>query len=283
MTSAIKRSRNDFNKTSRGTPLAILLSLGLAVSTVAEAAPQRADYQNNASREETTGFFGGALLGGLAGGPPGALLGAALGALTGDGLRARSEVSALRTDLYAAQLEAELAQQQSQQYERDYQLAIAELDRLRRSGTRTQPVYFPGDLSGDEAGQSLHEGIAGSGLSVHFRTGSSEIESQYQTQLDALARLALSAPGAALEISGYADRNGDSAANRRLSRQRAVSIANYLQERGVDSGMITTLSHGEAKPAHSTQSLETDFFDRRVSVTLRGVDQPMLTHSSDLD
>ena len=39
---------------------------------------------DNITREETSGFLGGAILGGAAGGPPGILLGAGIGALLGD-------------------------------------------------------------------------------------------------------------------------------------------------------------------------------------------------------
>ena len=41
-------------------------------------------HSKNITREETSGFLGGAILGGAAGGPPGILLGAGIGALLGE-------------------------------------------------------------------------------------------------------------------------------------------------------------------------------------------------------
>ena len=120
------------------------------------------------------------------------------------------------------------------------------------------------------------EGLA---LDVHFRTGSSTVEAHYQAQLTALAAIAEQLSTGAIEISGYADRNGDAEANLRLSESRTASVRSFIEGLGLDSEVITTVAYGESRPLHDTQSVETDFFDRRVIVRLVDTSQQLLTES----
>ena len=109
-------------------------SLILIVSIAASAAmadTESANYRNTASAEETTGFIGGMVLGGLAGGPPGVVLGAAIGAVLGDGFFAKKQVGDLQANLYRSQLELASVQEQAQALQREYRLALQELDRVR--------------------------------------------------------------------------------------------------------------------------------------------------------
>lgn len=113
--------------------LSLCSALLAATSSVAIAAPEPANYREAASTEETIGFFSGAIAGGLAGGPPGAIIGAALGAFAGDGQHARTRVKSLQGDLVAAQLETERLREETESLADQYQIAMAELDRLRQA------------------------------------------------------------------------------------------------------------------------------------------------------
>lgn len=242
-----------------------------AASGAAMAAPEPANYRDAASSEETIGFFSGAIAGGLAGGPPGAIIGAALGAFAGDGQHARTRVKSLQGELVAAQLETERLREETEDLADQYQIAMAELDRLRQA--RTQPAFLPGgdaDVAFDNTA-----------LTVHFRSGSSQLEPQYQAQLKALAQLVKALPNAAIDITGYADRNGDSQQNLDLSRQRSNAVQRFFNEHGISDGQLSTVAYGETQPLHPNQSLETDFFDRRVIVRLRDTRESMLSHTPD--
>ena len=94
-----------------------------------------------------------------------------------------------------------------------------------------------------------------------------------------MIELAQQLPTGAIEITGYADRNGDADANLRLSQARTASVKSFIERLGVDDATITTVAHGETQPLHATQSVETDFFDRRVIVRLTDTSQQMLTDS----
>ena len=246
-----------------------LLAATATMSTVSLADTRPANYSETASTEEAFGFVSGAIVGGLAGGPAGAVIGAALGAFTGDGQHARNRVKSLQGDLVAAQVETDRLRQETRALEADYQLAMAELDQLRQ--LRTQPAFLP-----SQGGDVAYNNTA---LTVHFRSGSSIVEPQYQAQLKALAQLVNALPNAAIDITGYADRSGDSQRNLSLSQQRSAAVKRFFNQQGISNAMLTTVAHGESQPLHPSQSLETDFFDRRVIVRLRDTRESMLSQN----
>lgn len=251
----------------------ISLSLVIALASATAAADsQRADYQNPASKEETTGFVSGAILGGLAGGPPGVIVGAAFGALFGDGWRAKSEVGELQANLYESQLRLAALQDETRAMQARHQLAEQRLGELSRGGART----YPANISVPSA-----PCCDNTVLSLNFRSGSSVIETHYEEQLTSLINIAEQLPAASVEITGYADRNGDPELNLRLSRERSNSVKQFLNSRGIQNSSIQTIAHGETKPLHSAQNFESDFFDRRVIVRLRDNTASMLTQTPD--
>lgn len=251
------------------TSLALVFTLA---SATAVADSQRADYQNPASKEEATGFFSGAVLGGLAGGPPGVIVGAAFGALFGDGWRAKSEVGELQASLYESQLRLAALQERTEAMQARSQLAEQRLEELTVNNARTYPanIQLPVSPCCDNTM-----------LSLNFRSGSSTIETHYEEQLASLVKIAEQMPTARVEITGYADRNGDPELNLKLSHERSNSVKQFLNSRGIQNSSIKTIAHGETKPLHSKQNFESDFFDRRVIVRLRDNSSSMLTQNPD--
>lgn len=251
------------------------ISLVLVFSALAGSAmagTERASYQNPSSAEETTGFISGAALGGLVGGPPGIIFGAVIGAIVGDGWHARKQVGDLQANLYASEIEIAAIREEAQFLQREYQIAQQQLDRLK---TR-QAQIIPATLT-----ISTTACCDDTALSLHFRTGSSVIEHHYEEQLLKLASVAKEFPTASIEIVGYADRNGDANLNLKLSRDRSNSVKQFFNRIGIRNSSMQTVAYGETKPLQSSQSFETDFFDRRVIVRLRDNNAQMLTQTPD--
>jgi len=94
-------------------------------------------------------------------------------------------------------------------------------------------------------------------------------------------KLAKQMPSVNVEITGYADRNGDAQENLRLSRQRSDSVKQFFGKMGIGNSSISTIAYGETRPVQTTQSFETDFFDRRVMVKLRDSSKQLLTQTPD--
>ena len=251
--------------------ISIALVFSIASAT-AVADSQRAPYQNPPSRQETTGLVSGAVLGGLAGGPPGVIVGAAFGALFGEGWRAKSEVGELQAKLYENQLRLAALQEETELMQARHQVAQQRLEALSTDRAQVYPanIAVPTSTCCDNTV-----------LSLNFRSGSSAIETHYEEQLTSLIKIAAQMPTASVEITGYADRNGDSDLNLRLSRERSKSVERFLNSKGIQSSSIKTIAYGETQPLHSTQNFESDFLDRRVIVRLRDNSASMLTQTPD--
>ena len=252
--------------------LFLILIIGFT-AFAAQADTQPANYDNAASTEETVGFISFALLGAAAGGPPGAIVGGAIGAMVGDGWHGKKQVGDLQANLYGSQLELAALREEANAIEEQYRVAQAELDRYRSA----PPQVLPASLATQPAIACCDNTVT----SIHFRTGSSGIEPHYQEQLESLANLAAQMANATVEITGYADRNGDSNRNLQLSRQRSESVKDFFSDKGIENASITTIAYGESRPLQATQSFESDFFDRRVIVRLKDNNQSMLTQTPD--
>ncbi|MDA1371916.1 MAG: sortase-associated OmpA-like protein PdsO [Proteobacteria bacterium] len=249
----------------------LLTVITATLASTAQADTQTANYGDQTSRQENAGFFTGAVLGAATGGPPGAIIGAAMGALIGNGWNAKEQVAGLQVDLYASQLELAALQEQSLTMQREYQLATRELERLKTTAPKVLPAFLTTQGSDACCDNTV--------LSVHFRTGSSAIEPHYEEELASLVNLARQMPSVSVEITGYADRNGDAEKNLQLSRQRSDSVKKFFSSKGIETSTISTVAYGETRPLQSAQSFETDFFDRRVMVKLRDPSKQMLTRT----
>ena len=251
------------------TSLVVILSI-FAGNALADT--NRADYQDAASIEEATGFFSGLVVGGLAGGPPGLVIGGAIGALLGDGWHVRGQVGDLQSNLYSSQLEVAAMKEETQRLQRNYQLAQQELNNVKAN--RAQIV--PANLA--TASNPCCDNTV---LSLHFRSGSSAIESHYEEQLASLIGIAKQMPRARVEITGYADRSGDADLNLKLSRERSATVKQFFNRMGIQNSSIQTVAYGESRPLQAKQNFESDFFDRRVIVRLRDSGKQLLTQTPD--
>ncbi len=245
-----------------------------AVATHAYGATEKANYGGSTTTtEETTSVISGVFLGALAGGPPGAIVGGALGALFGEGWHAKRELSSMQLSL--AQSNSELAQlkQESARINALYVAAQRQLSTVQGERLGAMDVAY--------SASPLSSCCGNTAISVHFRTGSNLIESQYQDQLAGFGKLLNGAPGSRVEIIGYADRNGDAAANLKLSKQRTDAVRVFFNTLGIANADITTVAYGETKPVDAVQSVEADFFDRKVVVRLRGSNDQVVTTLND--
>lgn len=252
--------------------LAALVILGL-ISSTASAQTSRADYGADDSRAAHVGMASGMLLGAIAGGPPGVVIGGAIGALFGDHNSAKSKVADLTVDLLDSKTALAQRDQELESLKRRVLLAEQQLNSEKQRSAR----LINASLTQPGKDACCDNTI----ISLHFRSGSSAVESHYQEQLISLARLAKQMPSARIEVSGFADRTGAADRNLDLSRARAKAVAKLLEENGVAAATITTRGVGDTEPLAALQQFETDFFDRRVLVRLRDASQQFLTQSPD--
>ncbi len=91
---------------------------------------------------------------------------------------------------------------------------------------------------------------------VNFESGSAELSPLSRYELDFLVESMSRYPDMRIEIDGYTDSQGSAEMNQELSERRAQSVYDYLVNKGIDSGRLTTVGYGESNPVGSNESAE---------------------------
>lgn len=218
--------------------------------------------------EQNTGVGIGFILGAVVGGPVGAIaasyLGNSLGETLGEAKADKKEIAQLRNDLVQSNTEIATArEQQRQQQSRAQQQLFALQQRFV-----DKQLEYEQQLTAFQNQAADQKSLA---VSLQFRTGSSEIEPVYQQQLLELAKTMQQMQQYGLDLSGYADRQGEEKYNQQLSLQRASNVKQFLVSQGIDASRIVTAAYGESQPLNVKQTMQSDFFDRRVMLRLKPV------------
>ncbi len=232
------------------------LAISLAISLISTT-PVFAEDKPTTS-EGSIGLGAGLVSGALIAGPVGAVPGAIIGALIGQNV--------------ASDKEAKNLSESKQMLEANLHESTSQINTLK-SLTHQQGEALADAQSSIENLQTKNQALKTHALNfdVQFRTNSIDIENQYQQHLNTLAKALNETPSLTIEIAGYADRVGDHTHNLELSKQRALQVKEYLVRQGIREGRITTLAYGESQPLNPNESLENNFFDRRVNIYLQGI------------
>jgi OOP family OmpA-OmpF porin len=118
---------------------------------------------------------------------------------------------------------------------------------------------------------------------ILFDFGSTDIRREYHDELDALAKFLENNPEAYVVLEGFTDSTGDPKYNLALSRRRALSVKNYLMQREIFSAAeanisavaekrLVTLWYGKDLPVASNDTAEGRQLNRRVRLTVGGID-----------
>lgn len=253
------QERTMFNRS-----IIVPLMLGSLLFTAVNSAIANPDadmqaLEQTSTRNEGASFLGGALIGGLVAGPPGAIVAATLGLLGANTHSGEQKKNLLTSQLQDTRSELYALQEQQQELETQYQLALQELE---ERDLRTASLQgFDSD--------AVVICCANTELVLHFRTGSAALENHYHADLQRLAASVQDIPDAYVEITGYSDRRGNARDNLQLSQQRIDAVRRTLAINGVSQHLIVGNAFGDSRPLHEEESLEGNFFDRRVSIRVR--------------
>ena len=102
---------------------------------------------------------------------------------------------------------------------------------------------------------------------LEFDFGKATIRARSFPYLNRVADL-LVKKGIGLKLAGHTDYVGSDAANLRLSKDRAVSVKNYLVAQGANSGRIDADGYGESQPVATNKTAAGRQKNRRVEFTL---------------
>lgn len=227
--------------------ITVLVMSSLTFSSMSDAAEIESQREHH---EELIGVSSGIVLGAVVAGPVGAIIGAFTGAIIGKSVGDETELKSQQAKLSEQQMQITKLNDDNQSLaliSNQYESAKYELEELKL--VRQQK------LSELELG-----------LNIQFKTGSSQLETHFQPQLDELASALLMSNDLRLDLTGYADRRGDSVYNQALSEQRVAEVKNYLVRQGIEEQRLDFRAYGASAPITSEQSFENDFFDRRVTI-----------------
>ena len=101
---------------------------------------------------------------------------------------------------------------------------------------------------------------------VVFSSGSRWLSETARGRLSRLAETLLAFPESRVQVRAHTDSSGSAAANLTLSAQRAESVVQYLQSRGVHARQLQAVGMGEAVPVASNDDAEGQRQNRRVDI-----------------
>ncbi|WP_220721169.1 sortase-associated OmpA-like protein PdsO [Agarivorans litoreus] len=229
--------------------LTVISTLSLSTQTMANNQIQASERNG---KTEMIGFGSGAAVGAIVGGPIGAFIGGFTGVWIGKSVADEEELAAQQQQLGEQQQEIEVLAKRSEQLEsltQQHARVNAQLSQLKM------------------AQQQKLEELA-IGLNVQFKTGSSVVEPHFKQQLDDVVYAMSLAPDLKLDLTGYADRQGDSSYNQALSEQRLAEVRRYLINNGIAESRLHSQAFGDTAPLKAEANLENNFFDRRVTLKL---------------
>jgi outer membrane protein OmpA-like peptidoglycan-associated protein len=105
---------------------------------------------------------------------------------------------------------------------------------------------------------------------ISFATGSAAIKPELRGVLDAFAKgLNSGGSGTLVRVVGHTDSTGGDAINNPLSLDRAQSVRNFLQDRGIAASRIDVVGRGSREPVASNETAEGRAENRRVEIFMR--------------
>ena len=103
----------------------------------------------------------------------------------------------------------------------------------------------------------LHKVKVGSKIilkNIFFDFDKATLRPESTAELDRLTKMLNDIPTLKIEISGHTDNYGSDEYNEKLSGDRAKSVVDYLIEKGIDSGRLTSAGYGESQPIATNET-----------------------------
>lgn len=103
---------------------------------------------------------------------------------------------------------------------------------------------------------------------ITFKTDSADINSSFYSVLNSVAKVLNKYSNSTVMVSGHTDSTGSAEYNLNLSRERANSVASYLQGQGVKSSRFEVLGLGSSNPIASNDNANGRAQNRRVEIKI---------------
>jgi outer membrane protein OmpA-like peptidoglycan-associated protein len=134
-----------------------------------------------------------------------------------------------------------------------------------------QGVHVEADLPRFAAAEPLRKVVSRGAWTIAFAPGSAQFAESSKAELDALFDTLVIANGAAVEVHGHTDSQGDPKVNLSLSEARAFAVKQYLEARSTANfpqGRVRVFAHGPQNPVAPNGTPEGRAQNRRVEIVL---------------
>ena len=231
----------------------IVLAVGAVLAQTGWTRDKSDDPKAHPEKEQSIGMGSGAAIGALAGGPVGLIIGAAMGGWLGDRFH-HERVARAESEQQAGAAQAQAASLGQKLNAAELELTASE---ARLKGER--------DAHRDDVERAV-------ALDVHFRTEDSTIDGADEQRLAELASFIAPLDGTVIRVDGHADVRGTQKYNDTLSTARAESVRDALVRAGMPVERIVVTGEGAADATATDQDVDGMALDRRVAVTVVGLD-----------
>ena len=127
------------------------------------------------------------------------------------------------------------------------------------------PIFRTIELTPLEIGSQAHL------YNVFFDTGSYELLSNSEPELDALVSFLKQNPSLKIEIQGHTDNVGSEPYNQTLSENRALAVVRYLEGSEIPSERLTPKGYGFSIPIDTNETEAGRSKNRRTTVEVTGI------------
>lgn len=103
---------------------------------------------------------------------------------------------------------------------------------------------------------------------VYFATGKYNVNAGSEATLNKLIGVFKEFPDTNILVVGHTDSDGNENNNMTLSKNRANAVTNYLTQKGVSSGRLTTNWFGQNQPVNDNTTKEGRAKNRRVNIAI---------------
>lgn len=107
-----------------------------------------------------------------------------------------------------------------------------------------------------------------------FASASAQVEDGLRAQLDAVVPVIKEFSKTLVVVHAYTDASGPAQYNRKLSIRRALAVARYLREAGIDGARLVAVGHGESGRDRPAATAKERAQGRRVSIELDPLVRP---------
>ena len=238
----------------------LVLAVGAVLAQTGWTRDKSNDPNDHPGKQESIGLGSGAAIGALAGGPVGLIIGAAMGGWLGDRFH-HEQVARTESEQKAGAAQEQAASLEQRLNATETQLAASE---TQRAASQAQ-LQSERNAHRDDVERAV-------ALDVHFRTEDSTIDAGDEQRLAELASFIAPLDGTVIRLDGHTDVRGTEKYNDALSTARAESVRDALVRAGMPAERIVVTSDGSADAAATDQDVDGMALDRRVAVTVVGLD-----------